>query len=171
MNWIYNLVKKSKEDNLCIRTGCTTCGSSEFRSLLMTRSAKEAGIYNEKLNSLKLADLDKEQKKICITEICNSLAQPSNGIPSYAIRFILYEIYLNDYISIAEKILKDASVGIILTSMQEHSRKLRAKREERALYESKEATAQRRKLKKDKKAKAHQERVQKYKKRGKMNNK
>ena len=63
MNWVYNLVKKSEEDNLCIKTGCTTCGSSEFRTLLMTQSAKEAGIYNEKLNSLKLADLDKEQKK------------------------------------------------------------------------------------------------------------
>ena len=56
MNWIYNLVKKSEEDNLCIRTGCTTCGSSKFRTLLMTQSAKEAGIYNEKFNSLKLAD-------------------------------------------------------------------------------------------------------------------
>ena len=109
MNWVYNLVKKSEEDNLCIKTGCTTCGSSEFRTLLMTQSAKEAGIYNEKLNSLKLADLDKEQKKICITEICNSLAQSNNEIPSYAIRFILYEIYLNGCISIAEKILKDAS--------------------------------------------------------------
>ena len=63
MNWIYNLVKKSEEDNLCIRTGCTTCGSSEFRNLLMIQSAKEAGIYNEKLNSLKLSDLDKERKK------------------------------------------------------------------------------------------------------------
>ena len=170
MNWVYNLVKKSEEDNLCIRTGCTTCGSSEFRTLLMIQSAEEAGIYNEKLNSLKLSDLDKEQKKICITEICNSLAQPNNEIPSYAIRFILYEIYLNGCISIAEKILKDASAGIILASMQEHSRKLRAEREERALYESKEATALRRKIKKEEKAKAHQERVQKYKKRGKIRN-
>ena len=82
----------------------------------------------------------------------------------------MYEIYLNGRISIAEKILKDASAGIILASMQEHSRKLRAEREERALYESKEATAQRRKLKKEEKAKAHQERVQKYKKRGKIRN-
>ena len=82
----------------------------------------------------------------------------------------MYEIYLNGCISIAEKILKDASAGIILASMQEHSRKLRAEREERALYESKEATALRRKIKKEEKAKAHQERVQKYKKRGKIRN-
>tara|TARA_B100000941_G_C28415192_1_gene505713 strand:+ start:211 stop:723 length:513 start_codon:yes stop_codon:yes gene_type:complete len=170
MNWVYNLVKKSEEDNLCIKTGCTTCGSSEFRSLLMIQSAKEAGIYNEKLNSLKLADLDKEQKKICITEICNSLAQTNNEMPSYAIRFILYEIYLNDCVSIAEKILKDTLAGTILVSMQEHSRKLKAERKERSLYESKEATDQRRKLKKEEKAKAHKERVQKYKKRGKMIN-
>ena len=170
MNWIYNLVKKSEEANLCIRIGCTTCGSSEFRSQLMIQGFKEANIYNEKLNSLKLSDLDIEQKKICITEICNSLAQPNNEIPAYAIRFILYEIYLNDCISIAEKILKDTSAGSFLVSMQEHSEKLRAKREERALYESKEATDQRRKLKKEEKAKAHQKRVQKYKKRGKLDN-
>ena len=64
MNWIYNLVKKSEEANLCIRIGCTTCGSSEFRSQLMIQGFKEANIYNKKLNSLKLSDLDIEQKKM-----------------------------------------------------------------------------------------------------------
>ena len=169
MSWIHNLVKKAEDDNLCIRIGCTTCGSLEFRSKLMIQSAKEAGIYNEKFNSLKLGDLDMERKKICINEICNSLAQSNYKIPSYTTRFILYEIYINGYIAIAEKILKDTPAGIILFSVREYSEKLKAEREERALYESKEATDQRRKLKKKEKAKAHQERVQKYKKLGKIN--
>ena len=70
----------------------------------------------------------------------------------------------------AEKILKDTSAGSFLVSMQEHSEKLRAKREERALYESKEATDQRRKLKKEETAKPHQKSVQIYKTRGKLVN-
>ena len=169
MNWVTQLIKKAEKNNLCIKIGCTTCGALEIRSQLMAQSAKQAGIYNKKLDSLKLSDLNLEEKKICITEICNALAEPENEIPAYAIRFILYEIYINNFISLAEKILKDTSAGSILVSMQEHSKKLKAEREKRTVYESKEATLQRKKLKKEAKSKAHQERVQKYKKRGKIN--
>lgn len=172
-NWIKALAEEAKKENWCVRIGCTTCGSSKFRSRLIIDSCMPSEIDIKKIRSflsnkkyIILSDLDDKNKKICVVEISRTLALLNIHEASYLeaiIRVIFYEIYINNFIDLAKDLTLATPAGDVLKSMETHSKHVDELRRKHAIENSPDVVAEKKKIKKELKAKAHAERVEKYK--------
>ena len=176
LNWIKSLAEQAKKENWCVKWGCTTCGSTDFKSNLTKRCFQNNNIPfpsiikpRNKFRSDKpfIIDLLPADIEFCVKAICKELATLSsediNQIDSDTLHVIFGEIYGKNYNKLIKEILGDSSAGKYLISMEAHSKYVDEQRRKHEINHSPKVVAEKRRIKKELKAKAHVERVAKYK--------
>ena len=175
-NWIKSLAEEAKKENWCVKWGCTTCGSTVFKSDLTKRCFQNNNIPfpsiikpRNKFRSDKpfIIDLLPADIEFCVKAICKELATLSsediNQIDSRTLHVIFGEIYGRNYIKLIKNTLGDSPAGKYLISMEAHSKYVDEQRRKHEINHSPKVVAEKRRIKKELKAKAHVERVAKYK--------
>ena len=139
MKWLYKFLLKVIEDGCCVRCGCGTCGSTEFRATLISKLNTYKKIPNitelSKFNNRNYFEkplyeqLDQDVKKEMIDEISdelnkltnaqiNRLEELSRGTP--ILRALFYEF--SDQSDYLYSLLVGTPAGIYLKKMIDHSR-------------------------------------------------
>ena len=179
-NWIKSLAEEAKKENWCVAWGCTTCGSTVFKSNLTKKCFQNNNIPfpsiikpGNKFRSDKpfIIDLLPADIEFCVKVICKELATLSSediDIDSKTIGVIIGEIYGRNYNKLIKEILGDSPAGKYLRSMEEHSKYVDEQRMKHEIDHSPKVVAEKRRIKKELKAKIHAERVKKYKLQGKL---
>ena len=174
-NWIKTLAEEAKKENWCVAWGCTTCGSTVFKSNLTKRCFQNDNIpfpsIIKPINKFRsdkpfIIDLLPADIEFCVKVICKELATLSSediNIDSNTIGVIIGEIYGRNYNRLIKEILGDSPAGKYLRSMEDHSKYVDEQRRKHAIDNSPKVVAEKRRIKKELKAKAHVERVAKYK--------
>ena len=177
-NWIKSLAEEAKKENWCVKWGCTTCGSTVFKSDLTKRCFQNNNIPfpsiikpRNKFRSDKpfIIDLLPADIEFCVKAICRELDTLSSedinqiNLDSKTIGVIFGEIYGKNYNKLIKEILGDSPAGKYLKSMEEHSKYVDEQRRKHEIDNSPKVVAEKRRIKKELKAKAHVERVAKYK--------
>ena len=177
-NWIKSLAEEAKKENWCVKWGCTTCGSTVFKSDLTKRCFQNNNIPfpsiikpRNKFRSDKpfIIDLLPADIEFCVKAICRELATLSSedinqiNLDSKTIGVIFGEIYGKNYNKLIKDTLGDSPAKKYLISMEAHSKYVDEQRRKQEINHSPKVVAEKRRIKKELKAKAHVERVAKYK--------
>ena len=186
-NWIESLAEEAKKENWCVKWGCTTCGSTVFKSNLTKRCFQNNNIpfpsiiktrnkFRLNISTTKnyepsdkpfIIDLLPADIEFCVKAICKELATLSsediNQIDSGTLHVIFGEIYGRNYIKLIKNTLGDSSAGKYLISMEAHSKYVDEQYRKHEINNDPKMLEEKRRIKKELKAKAHVERVAKYK--------
>ena len=177
-NWIKSIAEEAKKENWCVKWGCTTCGSTVFKSDLTKRCFQNNNIPfpsiikpRNKFRSDKpfIIDLLPADIEFCVKATCKELATLSSedinqiNIDSKTIGVIFGEIYGRNYIKLIKDTLGDSPAGKYLISMEAHSKYVDEQYRKHEINNDPKMLEEKRRIKKELKAKAHAERVAKYK--------
>ena len=188
-NWIKSLAEQAKKENWCVKWGCTTCGSTDFKSNLTKRCFQNNNIpfpsiiktrnkFRLNVSTTKnyepsdkpfIMDLLPTDIEFCVKAICKELVTLSSedvnqiNRNSNTIGVIFGEIYGKNYNKLIKEILGDSSAGKYLISMETHSKYVDEQRRKHDINNDPKMNEERRKIKKEFKAKMHALRIKKYK--------
>lgn len=168
-DWLVDLFRKAKESHWCMRLGCTTCGSMEFRTAFVVTAAQRAGMdvslaerrdahpVVSKLNADELA-------KVFETMIRALRTLDARNVDRDGLKVLLHDlnppVLRWGVLTSLEEALDGSSVGDWFASKLEGDGTRRARAREREFFESPGQTVLRRAEKRAARAREHEKRVQ-----------
>ena len=140
VNWLDAHVEQALRLRLCTKIRCTTCGATKFRRGTLAALTAATG--------LPASSFGHQPVKLAVAQALAGMVEdcPAHPDKTSAIRLLLSEVWDGAPLAGGDvsRLLEGSWAGRLLAAMREHDDNLRTARRERALFESSEATRERR---------------------------
>ena len=159
-NFLVNLIKRSIKERWCVRTNCTTCNASRFKTELFRY------LNDTQTNAIKMqAKMHSSDFEILVKSLRE--VTPITPDETYdfmpAVRLVLYLLWLTDRSAEMTNTMKGALEGTfaceVLHQMQEHYRELEKRRLKQKLTQDPQHVAKLRAEKKAARQRNHAQRL------------
>jgi hypothetical protein len=162
--WLEAVLLDAQRAGWCMQPYCTTCGCLEFRRAYWAAAAERAGIADRfesaRIPKDLLGEISAAEREVLVRALVAGLRElPRKWSDSEAFRTIIIDLdpplILHGVLMSLDAELSATPAGEALTQMRSHSKEARERRERRTIFESPQATEDRKRAEREDKAAAH----------------